>query len=273
MASYRCCVSSGPIAAGLNGDILATCRISSEYALPMPAMFDCARSTPLIWARPCALRMPSSTSTVNSGSSGSGPSRATPGTSEGERTTQIASDFFVPYSVRSKPVPSSRIIRAASGPLPRPAPGVGAVSRHRSHPARARWNSRWTRESAASPIVRSRNLPCRSTAEMVWPSRADTGGSKVLSAANDTTSKRFTSRPTRRARRSVTSACTSGSSGMHQVCVTPATRGHPGLRAARTARAARIRRRRARRGRRRAVRRGCAPAGLRPAAHSRPRPR
>jgi hypothetical protein len=131
----------------------------------------------------------------------------------------------VPYSVRSKPVPSSSTMRAASGPLPRPAPGVGAASLQRSQPARARWNSRWTRASAPSPTVRSRNLPCRSTALIVCPSSADTGGSNVFSAANDTTSNRLIVRPTSRPRRSVTSACTSGSSGIHQVCGTPATHG------------------------------------------------
>ena len=48
----------------------------------------------------------------------SGPSRAMPGTSAGDRTTYTASPFRVPCSVRSKPLPSSRWTRSASGPWP-----------------------------------------------------------------------------------------------------------------------------------------------------------
>src|SRR4029453_19307502 len=68
-------------AAGLNGESLAACRTSSEYAFPMPAITDWSRRTPLIWARPAASSSPSKTCSVKEGSSGSGPSRAMPGTS------------------------------------------------------------------------------------------------------------------------------------------------------------------------------------------------
>ncbi len=50
---------------------------------------------------------------MNSSVNGSGPSVARPGTSSGSRTTQIANDFLVPASVRSKPVSSSSTTRAA----------------------------------------------------------------------------------------------------------------------------------------------------------------
>ena len=54
IASYSAATSaSSSDVAGLNGDIRAACRISSEYALPMPAITDWSRSTPLSCARPC----------------------------------------------------------------------------------------------------------------------------------------------------------------------------------------------------------------------------
>ena len=69
----------------------------------MPAMTDWSRSTPLSCSRPCSARIAASTSGVNASSSGSGPSRAMPGTSAGSRTTYTASFLRVPASVRSKP--------------------------------------------------------------------------------------------------------------------------------------------------------------------------
>ncbi len=52
----------------------------------MPAITRWSRSSPLIWVR-LPFRIPASASVVNVSSSGSGPSVATPGTSDGSRTT------------------------------------------------------------------------------------------------------------------------------------------------------------------------------------------
>src|SRR5690606_35392699 len=71
-------------------------------------------SSPLIWVRRPASSAANS-SRVNVGSRGSGPSRAIPGTACTSRTTYTASDFFVPASVRSKPLPSSSATRSAMG--------------------------------------------------------------------------------------------------------------------------------------------------------------
>ena len=102
-------------------------------------MTDWSRSRPLSWVRACSSRIAENTSTVNSGASGSGPSRAIPATCWGSWTTYTASFFCVPCSVRSNPDPSSRCTRSASGPLPGPTGVEGSCSRQCSQPARARW--------------------------------------------------------------------------------------------------------------------------------------
>ena len=66
-----------------NGDILAACRISSEYALPTPAITVWSVRTPLIW--PLRLRIAVANSSVVTART-SGPSRAMPGTSRGSVT-------------------------------------------------------------------------------------------------------------------------------------------------------------------------------------------
>src|SRR6476469_9332298 len=86
----------------------------------MPAMIDCIRITPLTCLRPSRWRMAASTSIVKSSLSGSGPSRATPSTSCGSRTTWMARPLRVPASVMSRPgwaskSGSSITMRAASG--------------------------------------------------------------------------------------------------------------------------------------------------------------
>jgi hypothetical protein len=171
MASYRIFSSSSDrFDAGLNGLIFATCRISSEYALPMPAMTDWFRSTPLSWTRPACFRMSlkSSGDSVN----GSGPRRVIPGTSAGSRTTYTASFFCVPASVRSKPEPSSSTVRIAIGPLPGRTSVVDCSSFHRNQPARARWMIRCTPWAEMSM-----NFPCRCTSSISNPTRDEIGGS------------------------------------------------------------------------------------------------
>ena len=96
-----------------------------------------------------------------------------PGTSLGERTTYMASDFLVPASVTSRPDWSSSTTRTASVDLVLGRGGiVGTSSRQRIQPARARWNTRCSPETWMS-----RNLPCRVTSSTKLPSRAVSGGS------------------------------------------------------------------------------------------------
>lgn len=198
----------------MKGLIFATCRISSEYALPMPAITDWFRSTPFSWTRPSRFRMSpkSSSDRLN----GSGPSRAIPGTSAGSRTTYTASFFCVPASVKSNPDPSSSTTRSAIGPLPGRTSPVDCSSRHRNHPARARWITRWI------PCAEmSRNFPCRCTSSISNPTSDEIGGSYVFSALIAVMSARTKARSTARSRRNPANDSTSGSSGTHPLCPQP----------------------------------------------------
>src|ERR1700734_3312981 len=98
----------------------------------MPATIFWSRSTPLIWVRRPA-SIPASASTVNVSAIGSGPSAATPGTSAGSATRYTARRFFVPASVRSKPAPSVKRSRKASGLLPGRGGASGRLSRQCRH--------------------------------------------------------------------------------------------------------------------------------------------
>ncbi len=89
----------------------------------MPAIVFWSRSTPLSWERPAPVMIASKAAWSKSSASGSGPSDAMPGTSDGSVTTYTARCFCVPASVRSKPESSSSTTRSASGPLP----GLGGV--------------------------------------------------------------------------------------------------------------------------------------------------
>src|SRR5690606_18401159 len=179
----------------------------------MPAIRFWSRSRPLI-----CIRLPASSaakaSLVNDASSGSGPSRAMPGTSCGSRTTYTASDFFVPASVRSNPLSSSSATRSAIGLRPGLMSVVGRVSYQRSQPALARWKIR----CRSSPRLRSMNLPWRREPVIVAPCSAVICGSNVFSAAMAATLTRVTVRPTARSPRKSTSPCTSGISGMPTSC-------------------------------------------------------
>ena len=84
----------------------------------MPAITPWSRSTPLICARPDPARIAANRSSVNDGSSGSGPSVAIPGTSAGSCTIQIARRFFGPHSVIVMPAPSSSAEPSRRGRLP-----------------------------------------------------------------------------------------------------------------------------------------------------------
>ena len=131
-----------------------------------------------------------------------------PGTSFTSRTMYAARDFFVPASVRSNPDPSENRTRSAIGDLPGRITVWGSASDQRSHPARARWKTRWMPSTS-----RSRNLPCRDQPSTIPPASAVGGGSKVLRTENDASSTLATARPSVRSARKSTSAWTSGSSG------------------------------------------------------------
>src|SRR5699024_10564595 len=85
----------------------------------------------------------------------------------------------------------------------------GSSSLNRSHPARARWTTRWVPSQSMS-----RNLPWRWTPSTGAPSRACGGGSKVLSTEKDASSSVSTASPERRPSRNSTRPWTSGSSGI-----------------------------------------------------------
>ena len=202
--------------AGSNGESLATCRISSEYALPTPASSVWSVSTPLSWP-PCALQQ---LAEPLGGDRGVERVRAEPGDAghvgRPRGPGRRASRFWVPCSVRSKPVPSSRRSRAAIGPRPGFGGAGGSFSRQCSQPARARWMTRCSASGALGaepPISMSRNLPCRPAPVTSSPAIAVGGGSNVFSALNATMSSRATAWPTARSRRNAASASTSGSSG------------------------------------------------------------
>ena len=200
----------------------------------MPAIRDWSRSTPLTWERPAAARISWNSSGVRS-SRGSGPSRATAGTSAGSRTTWTASRFWVPASVTSMAAtgvpggcpsgppasPAANTIRRASAePAPRPRPrrpnGAGAAggsSRQRAHPARDRWMTTYSGSPWGSTSSRTRCLPSREKPRTSQPATALTGGSNVLRALIAATSIRATRRPSVRADSASASAVTSGSSG------------------------------------------------------------
>src|SRR6185437_6083317 len=204
--------------ASLNGENLAVCRISSLYALPMPAIAVWSVSRPLICLRRSASNS-ASAATSSAGSSASGPSRAMPGTSIRSGTTYTASRFCVPASVRSQPQPPSRCTCSASGPRPGFAGAAGISSRHCNQPPRDRWQARYIWSS-----LTARNLPRRSAPRTVVPVSEEIGGSKVLSAENAATSTRWTASPLARSVRNAASAVTSGSSGTRPVCAPRATR-------------------------------------------------
>src|SRR5215207_1972903 len=121
----------------------------------------------------------------------------------------MASLRWGPASVRSKPDPSSRRNRRASGPRPGFGGASGSESFQRSHPARARWKTRWR------PCTEiSRNFPCRLTASISKPVNADSGGDYVLSALKAARSMRAMACPTPFSVRKRASDSTSGISGM-----------------------------------------------------------
>src|SRR5699024_8516086 len=126
----------------------------------------------------------------------------------------------VPASVRSKPEPSSRCTRSASGPRPGRG-GLGdSESLQRSQPALLRWTTR------CSPSVStSMNLPRRTTSVISSPPSAVGSGSYVLSTLTAATSTRATTRPTIVSRRNEVSASTSGNSGTSPSWHVPRGRG------------------------------------------------
>ena len=117
----------------------------------------------------------------------------------------------MPASVRSNPDASSKRTRSAIGDLPGRSTVAGIASDHRSHPARARWNTR-----CVPPQSRSMNLPCRDTPSTGAPTSACGGGVKVLSTEIEPSSTPVTTSPDVRSPRNSTRACTSGSSGMRR---------------------------------------------------------
>src|SRR5947209_11245942 len=139
-----------------------------------------------------------------------------PGTCCGSVTSQTASRFWVPASVRSNPGASPglpRWTRSAIGFLPGFSGVADSLSDQRSQPARDRWVIR-----ISSPVRMPRYLPQRSAPVTVRPCSALIGGSKVLSTDSAATSTRPMVLPTAWRRRWSASASTSGSSGMYPVC-------------------------------------------------------
>ena len=122
-----------------------------------------------------------------------------PGTFVGSSTSQTASRFWVPASVRSKPGASPglpRCTRNAIGPLPGLSGAGASLSDQRSQPARDRWVIR-----CSPPTSRPKYLPQRLAPVTGWPYNTVGGGSKVLSTENAETSMRPTGSPTAFARR------------------------------------------------------------------------
>src|SRR5699024_8594108 len=165
-------------------------------------------STPLTWAERSASSSPR-TSRVKSSDSGSGPRRATPGTSATSRTRYTARLFRVPASVRSKPEPSESRRRMATGDLPGRRTVRGSSSLKRNQPARARCTTRCVPSQSTSM-----NLPWRCTPSTGAPSMVCGGGSTVLRTEKEASSSRSTASPARRSPRKSTSPWTSGSSGI-----------------------------------------------------------
>ena len=139
-----------------------------------------AAAAPLSWP-PCApSSIAASRPRSSAGSSGSGPSRAMPGTvGRVARPGTPPAASGCPASVRSKPLPSSRCSRSASGPcrarrrrrqllLPLQPAGPGQVGDQVQRPSAA--------------ISRSRNLPCRPAPVIVAARPAPSAAGRTSSA-------------------------------------------------------------------------------------------
>ena len=115
-----------------------------------------------------------------------------PGTLAGSSTSQTASRFWVPASVRSNPEAGSglapgvpRCTRSAIGPLPGFSGAAASLSDQRSQPALDRWVIR-----CSSPACIPGTCPTGWRPVTVWPCSTEIAGSNVLSTENADTSMR-----------------------------------------------------------------------------------
>jgi hypothetical protein len=192
-SAFICSSVIFPVSA--KGDILATCRISSEYALPIPASTSWSTRTPLIW--PLRERMRSANSGLGDGQ------RVRPEPGHAGHLGRVAHQ-----------IGGQRLLRAGLGQVE-----AGAVVE--PHPQRDRPAARLERRrrlervavvQPAGPgevndqvqVVAEADIqefPCRPASRTVIPATAEAGGSYVFSALNEDTSRRCTVWPTARSRR------------------------------------------------------------------------